>query len=150
MQPGSRLGPYEVVARLGAGFLRRIALLFALRLLAAGSARAAPAIPVITEPATENQVISAYDVHMVTGPFLGAPGESHVCSDWEIRTISSGEAVWTASCVTGTLKIQFARERQAHLRVRVRCRRESDERPFPVDRIHRHGPRLGRGAGGWS
>jgi hypothetical protein len=77
----------------------------------ARSASAAPAIPVTTEPATENQVISAYDVHMVTGPFLGAPGESHVCSDWEIRTISSGEAVWTASCVTGTLKIHIHHSR---------------------------------------
>jgi glucose/arabinose dehydrogenase len=64
-------------------------------------------IPVITEPATDNQQISAYDVHMVAGPFVGSPGESHVCSDWEIRTIYSDQAVWTASCVTGTLAVHI-------------------------------------------
>ena len=62
--------------------------------------------PPITEPAYDNQVISAYDVHMVAGPFVGSPGESHVCSDWEIRD-DSDQPVWTASCVTGTLAVHI-------------------------------------------
>lgn len=73
----------------------------------AAEAAAAPATPIITEPSVDNQVISAYDVHMVAGPFSGAPGESHACSDWEIRAAVSDELVWSASCVTGTLKVHI-------------------------------------------
>ena len=69
--------------------------------------RAAVETPAITEPAYENQHISASDVHMVAGPFVGSPGEGHACSDWEIRTIYSDQAVWTASCVTGALKVHI-------------------------------------------
>src|SRR5207248_11268329 len=92
--------------------LRRLALLFAFaaaaaRALLARQSSSVPAAPVITEPAFDNQVISAYDVHMVAGPFSGAPGESHVCSDWEIRTPFSAELVWNASCVTGTLAVHI-------------------------------------------
>jgi hypothetical protein len=77
-------------------------------MFAARSARATPAIPLITEPATENQVISAYDVHMVAGPFVGAPGEMHVCTDWEIRWMPSDEVVWTAPCASaGALKVHI-------------------------------------------
>ncbi|MEP6992930.1 MAG: PQQ-dependent sugar dehydrogenase [Acidobacteriota bacterium] len=69
--------------------------------------QAIPATPVITEPAFDNQRISAFDVHMVAAPFVGAPGESHVCSDWEIQDTLTSQAVWTASCVTGTLKVHI-------------------------------------------
>ena len=65
------------------------------------------AAPVITEPSVDGQVISPFDVHMVAGPFVGDPGETHVCSDWEIRTIVSDTVVWTAPCVTGTLAVHI-------------------------------------------
>ena len=93
--------------------MRRAGILLAAAALAAagrdvgGSATLSPAAPVITEPAQDGQVISAYDVHMVAGPFSGAPGENHVCSDWEIRTDGSGTLVWTAPCVTGALKVHI-------------------------------------------
>jgi len=81
--------------------------LFALLLLAGRPAFAAVAPPAITEPEVEGQVISPYDVHMVAGPFAGSPGETHVCSDWEIRAVASQETVWSASCVTGTLAVHI-------------------------------------------
>jgi glucose/arabinose dehydrogenase len=56
--------------------------------------------PVITEPATDGQVVNPHDVHMVAGPFVGSPGERHVCSDWEIRG-AADDLAWTAPCVTG-------------------------------------------------
>ena len=40
------------------------------------SSVASVSIPVITEPASDGQVINPYDVHMVAGPFAGSPGES--------------------------------------------------------------------------
>jgi hypothetical protein len=67
-----------------------------------GLSLATVSTPVITEPAADGQVINPYDVHMVAGPFQGSPGESHVCSDWEIRTPFSDQLVWTASCVSGS------------------------------------------------
>lgn len=63
---------------------------------------AAVATPVITEPASDGQLVSPFDVHMVAGPFVGSPGESHVCTDWEIRNVPSDELVWSAPCVTGS------------------------------------------------
>jgi len=76
-------------------------------LLVAGLALATPAPPVITEPAVDGETISFFDVHMVAGPFVGAPGETHVCSDWEIRTIYSDTVVWTAPCATGTSAVHI-------------------------------------------
>ena len=67
---------------------------------AARGSVAAVETPVITEPAVDGQVVNPYDVHMVAGPFVGSPGETHVCSDWEIRT-STGELAWTAPCARG-------------------------------------------------
>jgi glucose/arabinose dehydrogenase len=64
-------------------------------------------IPAITEPAFDGETVSPYDVHMVAGPFVGSAGESHVCTDWEIRTSGSGELVWFASCVTGVLRVHI-------------------------------------------
>jgi glucose/arabinose dehydrogenase len=86
---------------------RALRLLAGLWLAHAAAARGAVEIPAISEPATDNQVISAYDVHMVAGPFVGSPGESHVCSDWEIRTVYSDQIVWSASCVTGVLAVHI-------------------------------------------
>ena len=67
----------------------------------------APAAPAVTEPSFDGQVISPYDVHMVAGPFAGAAGQSHLCSDWEIQAVATGAAVWTASCVTGALAVHI-------------------------------------------
>src|SRR5262245_62682153 len=92
--------------------MRRLALfVFVLFAAAAGhvggSATLSVATPVIIEPAHDGQLISAYDVHMVAETFSGAPGENHVCSDWEIRTISPDAVVWSAPCVTGALKVHI-------------------------------------------
>jgi glucose/arabinose dehydrogenase/chitodextrinase len=73
----------------------------------AAAARATPQPPVITEPSVDGETISAFDVHMVAGPFVGAPGETHVCTDWEIRTIYSDTVVWTAPCVTGATAVHI-------------------------------------------
>ena len=69
------------------------------------SSAASVSVPVITEPASDGQVINPYDVHMVAGPFVGSPGEAHVCSDWEIRTADSDELVWSAPCADGSGKV---------------------------------------------
>jgi glucose/arabinose dehydrogenase len=73
----------------------------------AAFARATVQVPSITEPEFDNQVINPYDVHMVAGPFSGSPGESHACSDWEIRGRSSDELVWSAPCVQGALAVHI-------------------------------------------
>jgi glucose/arabinose dehydrogenase len=82
-------------------------LLTAFGALPTGSATLAPAPPAITEPAADGQVISPFDVHMVAGPFAGSPDETHVCSDWEIRTINSDTVVWTAPCAVGSQKVHI-------------------------------------------
>jgi glucose/arabinose dehydrogenase len=73
----------------------------------AATARASVAAPAITEPGSEGQVVSPYDVHMVAGPFAGSPGETHVCSDWQIVDTAAAATVWSASCVTGTLAVHI-------------------------------------------
>ncbi len=89
--------------------MRRLALLLtalaAAGLIAARARTASPAPPAITEPAADGKVISPFDLHMVAGPFVGSPGEIHVCSDWEIRTISADTVVWTAPCAVGAQKV---------------------------------------------
>jgi glucose/arabinose dehydrogenase len=75
--------------------------------VSSSAARATVAVPAITEPEFANQVISPYDVHMVAGPFVGSPGENHVCSDWELRVTATDELVWSASCVQGTLAVHI-------------------------------------------
>jgi hypothetical protein len=63
---------------------------------------ASPNLPVILEPSAEGQVINFFDVHMVTAPFVPSqPGESHLCSDWQIGSLPSAEIVWKVSCATG-------------------------------------------------
>jgi len=74
---------------------------------AAAALFATPAPPVITEPAVDGETISPVDVHMVAGPFVGSPGETHVCSDWEIRTVPADTLVWTALCATGTSAVHI-------------------------------------------
>jgi glucose/arabinose dehydrogenase len=67
-----------------------------------------PATPVIQEPGTEGQVVNPFDVHMVTAPFSDPdPGDTHLCSDWEIWTAAAPQRVWRASCVTANLRVHI-------------------------------------------
>src|SRR5687767_9028428 len=59
-----------------------------------------PAMPVITEPASDGRVLNAEDVHMETAAFSDADaGDLHQCTDWEIWTIAPAGRVWAALCV---------------------------------------------------
>lgn len=85
---------------------RRIVLFLSV-LLSARTLRAAVLAPAITEPETDGQVVSPYDVHMVAGPFRASPGETHVCSDWQLVAAVSSETVWSAPCATGALAVHI-------------------------------------------
>jgi PKD repeat protein/glucose/arabinose dehydrogenase len=61
-----------------------------------------PAAPVITEPVIDGRVLSPADVHMESGPFSDPdPGDTHLCTDWEIWTITPAQRVWVTSCIGG-------------------------------------------------
>lgn len=55
-----------------------------------------PATPTITAPATDGFIVNQADVHMETSPAFSDPnsGDTHVCTDWEVWTISPAERVW--------------------------------------------------------
>ncbi len=75
-----------------------------LLLLAAAAAFAQnpPRPPLITEPSTEGQIVNSADVHMETAPFSDLdPGDTHACTDWEIRVTASDELIWDARCKAG-------------------------------------------------
>jgi hypothetical protein len=64
-----------------------------------------PSAPLITEPATEGQIVNPADTHMETAPMSDPdPGDTHECSDWEIRTEAHGELIWEAACKSGAEK----------------------------------------------
>ncbi len=65
-----------------------------------------PATPTITAPATDGFIVNQADVHMETSPAFSDPnpGDTHVCTDWEVWTISPAERVWVASCIGGPQK----------------------------------------------
>ena len=66
------------------------------------AANVPPNIPIITEPATDGAIVNPADVHMETAPFSDPDTEdTHVCSDWEIWTVSPSERVWVSSCIGG-------------------------------------------------
>lgn len=70
-------------------------------LLATSAWAAAPVTPTIIEPVTPGQVVHFGDVHMATLPFDDPdPGDAHLCTDWEIWTVSPSERVWATPCVT--------------------------------------------------
>lgn len=70
--------------------------------LSAVSAASPPDPPLITEPSADGLVVSAADVHMETAPMTDPdPGDTHLCSDWEIWTVSPPERVWGAGCTSG-------------------------------------------------
>jgi len=56
----------------------------------------------ITEPATEGQLVHPADVHMQATGFSDADNDTHACTNWEIRTTDPTPAVaWHAVCATG-------------------------------------------------
>ncbi|MCA1573867.1 MAG: PQQ-dependent sugar dehydrogenase, partial [Acidobacteria bacterium] len=65
-----------------------------------------PATPTITAPSSDGQIVHPADIHMETSPNFSDPnpGDTHVCTDWEIWTISPAERVWVASCIGGPQK----------------------------------------------
>ena len=66
----------------------------------------APNAPLITEPMEDGQIVHPADVHMETAPFFDpdAP-DGHLCSDWEIWTVSPEERIWVTSCIGGIEKV---------------------------------------------
>jgi glucose/arabinose dehydrogenase len=65
-----------------------------------------PRAPTITEPSTDNQLLNPSDVHMETALFSDPdPGDTHVCSDFEIWTVSPAERAWVTSCIGGIEKV---------------------------------------------
>jgi glucose/arabinose dehydrogenase len=60
-----------------------------------------PDAPPINEPTVNGAVVNPYDVHMEAGPFSDLDGDGHLCSDWEIWTMSPTERVWRTSCISG-------------------------------------------------
>jgi PKD repeat protein len=78
--------------------------------LAAGLGHAAlannpPATPVVTEPVV-GRVVNAADAHMECAPFSDPDaGNTHLCSDWEIWTVSPPERIWFTSCIAGVERV---------------------------------------------
>lgn len=64
-----------------------------------------PATPVITEPQV-GRIINPADLHMETDPFSDAnPGDTHVCTDWEVWTAGMTERVWVTACIGGVERL---------------------------------------------
>jgi glucose/arabinose dehydrogenase/PKD repeat protein len=71
----------------------------------AANANTPPATPVVTEPRV-GRLVNAEDVHMECDPFSDAdPGDGHLCTDWEIWTVSPPERVWFTSCIQGVERL---------------------------------------------
>jgi glucose/arabinose dehydrogenase len=66
-----------------------------------------PRTPTITEPNADGRILNAADVHMETNAFFSPVGAGHLCTDWEIWTVSPNEAVWRAACVTGVERLHI-------------------------------------------
>jgi len=80
-----------------------------LGLMVAGRALAntPPHAPVLIEPSATIPTDPG-DVHMATAPFADDdPGDTHVCSDWEIRATNFTTVVWSAPCATGVLSVHI-------------------------------------------
>lgn len=75
-------------------------------LAAAVSANVPPATPSVTEPSTDGKIVNPADVHMESSSFSDAdPGDTHVCTDWEIWTITPSERVWITACIAGPERV---------------------------------------------
>ncbi|HTD87190.1 MAG TPA: PA14 domain-containing protein [Candidatus Binatia bacterium] len=65
-----------------------------------------PLAPTITEPRVDGQLVNSADVHMETAPFSDPDaGQLHVCSDFEIWTVTPSERVWITACIGGIEKL---------------------------------------------
>jgi len=76
-----------------------------LALLAALAVADPPVFEEILEPAVDAAPLNPGDVHMVAS--FSDPDSEHECSDWQIRTASSAELVWTAQCAMGQEKVHI-------------------------------------------
>ncbi|MBS0195573.1 MAG: PQQ-dependent sugar dehydrogenase [Planctomycetes bacterium] len=64
-----------------------------------------PLAPVITEPIV-GRIINPADLHMETGPFSDPnPGDTHVCTDWEVWTVTPSQRVWVTACIGGVERL---------------------------------------------
>jgi glucose/arabinose dehydrogenase len=75
-------------------------------LVATAAANQPPNAPIITQPATDGLTLNPADVHMETGPFSDPdPGDQHLCTDWQIWTVTPLQRVWYEDCATGVDRI---------------------------------------------
>lgn len=73
---------------------------------AAPAQNQSPDPPIINEPRVDGQIVNPADVHMETAPFSDPdPGDTHICTDWEIRTVTPDERVWFISCIGGLERV---------------------------------------------
>ncbi|MDX2149018.1 MAG: PQQ-dependent sugar dehydrogenase [Planctomycetota bacterium] len=64
-----------------------------------------PATPVVTEP-TLDRLVNPEDLHMECEPFSDPnPGDTHVCTDWEVRLASNNEIAWATLCIGGVERL---------------------------------------------
>ncbi len=65
-----------------------------------------PDPPQITEPEIDGTIVNPADVHMETAPFSDPnPGDTHLCTDWQIWTVSPAELVWHTDCIGGVERV---------------------------------------------
>ncbi|MGE3107674.1 MAG: PQQ-dependent sugar dehydrogenase [Phycisphaerales bacterium] len=64
-----------------------------------------PATPGVTEPPV-GRIVNPADCHMECTAFSDPnPGDTHLCSDWEIWTVSPSQRVWFTSCIGGVERV---------------------------------------------
>ena len=62
---------------------------------ARSSTNTPPNTPIFIEPGMEGQIVNPADVHMQTAAFSDPDVlDTHVCSDWEIATVSPPVVAW--------------------------------------------------------
>ena len=92
---------------IAAGSLRMLVILALVATALGAFANTPPHAPVIIEP-TAGRMPDPSDVHMATAPFSDDdPGDSLLCSDWEIRAADRSTIVWYAPCVSGVLAVHI-------------------------------------------
>lgn len=74
----------------------------------AGSNRP-PNTPLILAPFSDGTTVAATDFAMHTD-FMSDPdpGDTHICSDWEIWTVSPSERIWSAPSSTNLVKVHLS------------------------------------------
>lgn len=76
--------------------------------LALATARAGAELPQVEvlEPSEGGAALNPADVHMVLG-FADLDGDDHVCTDWEIWSVSAEEPAWRAPCAGGPERVHI-------------------------------------------